>query len=356
MRRIVSSETELNLEQTAAEISDLLSRRTRAKQEGAILNLIRLFQGQKLADLLDRLELERLLGALDDRRWGPDSRKEFLRLLGPVETLLSLDSKARLIRSLARRRMGESDEKFLTRLFLSESKERLTRLKLDVDQACDGHDLLHILYNDIKSADLRFDLVRHFQNSSSIKQSVRVVSDIDDTLYSSLNDPRYSRGTVYPGVLEMLGQLSVFPPVFLTARPEFSASLFEKLTHRQLSRYGIEGATVLSGSIPGLFGYQRMAKQKARTLMQYTELYPEFSFLFIGDSGQGDMALAQTLLGKKPPPIVRALIHKLSDTQPGSRSDHALIQTFDHYGQAAAILGEHGFLSSDQVAEVHAAL
>ena len=131
----MTSKTDLDLEQIAAEIADLLSRRTRAKQEGKILSLIRLADGQKLADLLDLLELERLLGALDDRRWGPDSRKEFLRLLGPIESLLSLESKALLIRSLARRRVSDSDEKFIARLFLSESQERLTRLKLDVDQA-----------------------------------------------------------------------------------------------------------------------------------------------------------------------------------------------------------------------------
>jgi hypothetical protein len=348
--------TELNLEQTAAEIADMLSRRTRAKQEGKILTLIRLSQGRQLADLLDLLDLERLLSALDDRKWGPDSRKEFLRLLDPVIAMLSMTSKARLIRSLARRSMGDSDEKFMTRLFLSESAEGLTRLKLDVDQASDGHDLLHILYNDLKCADLRFDLVRHFQKSSPAQQGLRVVSDIDDTLYASLNDSRYEKGTIYPGVLELLGHLSAFPPIFLTARPEFSASLFERLTHRQLSRYGIEGATVLSGNIPGLFGHQRMAKQKARTLIQYTELYPEFRFLFIGDSGQGDMTLAQTLLGKRPPPIERALIHKLADFQPGSRSDHDSIQTFEDYGRAAAILGEHGYLDSNQVEEVQSAL
>lgn len=342
------------LQQAAAQISDVLSRRTRAKQEGQILSLVRQFQDQALADLFDLLEIERLLGALDDRRWGPDSRKELLRLMHPVAGGLSIKAKGGIIRSLARLRMGDSDEKFVARLFLSETGERLTQLKLDVDKALDGHDLLHILYNDLKCPDLRFDLIRHFQAGATPGQGLRIVSDIDDTLYASLNDQRYSRGTIYPGVLELLSQLSPLPPVFLTARPEFSSSLFERLTHRQLSRFGIEGATVLSGSLPGLFGHRRMAQQKARTLVQYTELYPEFRFLFIGDSGQGDMALAKILLSKNPPTIERALIHKLADFHPDS--DHARIQTFENYGKAAGLLGEHGYLMPYQVEAVLAAL
>ncbi|MCA9777373.1 MAG: DUF2183 domain-containing protein [Candidatus Eremiobacteraeota bacterium] len=352
----MSNESETALAQTAGEIADILSARTRATQEGRILSLIRLYKDQALVDLLDLLELDRLLNALDNRLWGPDSRKEFIRLLDPVIEQISVTSKAVMIRTLARKRMNLLEEKFLTRLFMTESGEQLTQLKLDVDKATDGYDLLHILYNRFQSADLRFDLIQHFLKDSVESKGLRVVSDIDDTLYSSLYDQRFPRGTVYPGVLELLSQLSPHPPIFLTARPELPASLFERFTHQQLKRYGIEGATVLSGSLPGLFGHQRMANQKARTLTQYIELYPEFRFIFIGDSGQGDMALAQKLLGRKPPPIERALIHKLSASHPGSRSDHRCVQIFEDYGQAAAILAEHGYLDSAQVEEVQACL
>ena len=357
----MSSETELTLEQIAAEISDILSRRTRAKHEGKILGFIRLLQGSRLADLLDLVEPRRLVRALDDRLWGPDSRKEFLRLLNPVIELLSVSVKADLIRGLVRSGPSLAEEKFVAKLFLSEKGESLSRLKIQIDQAMDGHDLLRVVYRDINSADIRFELVQHFQNASHDpvvrkETGLRVVSDIDDTLYSSLNDSRFGKGTIYPGVLELLSQLSPFPPIFLTARPELAASLFERITHRQLNRYGIEGATVLSGSLPGLFGHQRMAEQKARTLVQYIELYPEFRFIFIGDSGQGDMALARKLLGRRPPPIERALIHKLGDYQPGSQSDHASIHTFENYGVAAKLLGSHGYLTEQQVTIVQQAL
>ena len=353
---VMSNETETALAQTAAEIADILSARTRASHEGRVLSLVRLYQGQDLVDLLDLIDLSRLLNVLDNRRWGPDSRKEFIRLLQPIIDRISVTSKASMIRTLARKNMTPAEEQFLAKMFMTENGEPLTRLKLDVDRATDGYDLLHILYNRFQSADLRFDLIQHFLKDSAESRGLRVVSDIDDTLYSSLYDHRYPRGTIYPGVLELLSQLSPHPPIFLTARPELPASIFERFTHHQLRRYGIEGATVLSGNLPGLFGHRRMADQKARTLTQYIELYPEFRFIFIGDSGQGDTAMAHKLLGRKPPPIERAYIHKLSDTHPGAHSEHRSLQHFENYGQAAALLAEHGYLSSEQVDEVQACL
>ena len=92
-----------------------------------------------------------------------------------------------------------------------------------------------------------------------------------------------------------------------------------------------------------------MAEQKARTLRSYRELYPEHRFLFIGDSGQGDMALARSLLICKPPVLERALIHRLGDFQPGSKSTHRSIHTFESYSEAAALLGELGYLTPEQV-------
>lgn len=353
----MSNDTDLTLDQITSEISDILARRTGAKMEGRILAILRSLNAEHLAGTLDRIDLRRLLRALDDRRWGPDSRKEFLRILPSAIEYLEVESKSALITGLARKNCNLPEEKTIEALFLSERGERLTTLKLGVDRAKDGHDLLHILYNDISSAEIRHDLIRHFQRAPEPQfNKLRVVSDIDDTLYSSLHDSRYSKGTIYPGVMELLSQLSPIPPVFLTARPELSASLFERITHRQLARYGLEGCTVLSGNIPGLFGYRRMAEQKARTLTQYRELYPELRFLFIGDSGQGDMDFSRTLLGRKPSPIERALIHKLGDHQPGSKSDHPAIQTFEHYGEAAHILGQHGYLNEDQVSLVLQAL
>lgn len=336
------------------QVKSIIERRTRESEELRILHLLRDLSSEHFAAVLGQLDLVRLLKALDDRIWGSDTRKEFLRLLKNVIPHMTVALKAGMIGALARSGYHLAGERMVVSLFLSERGQNLSELKLLVDTATDGRDLLHLTYNYVRSADLRLDLLTHFRNASepSSPPLLRVVSDIDDTIYSSLNDQRYPKGTIYPGVLALLSALSTLPPVFLTARPELIASLFEKVTHRQLSRYGIERCTVLSGNLPGLFGHRRMAQQKARTLTSFRELFPEYRFLFIGDSGQGDMALAKELLARNESPIERAFIHRLGDFQPGSTSDHPLISTFDSYLELAKSLREIGYLDSKQVETV----
>ena len=336
-----------------SEIQSILSRRTGSKEEERLLSLLRPLCEEGLSGVLNTIDLFRLIQALDDRRWGPKSRKEFLRIL-PKASRLTVAAKASLVRALASVTMELQSEQAIREIFLSETGEQLTELKLLVDCATDGRDLLHILTYLISSADVRFDIVQHFQKSTQgVPQTLRVVSDIDDTLFSSLNDNRYPKGTIYPGALEVLAALSQAPPVFLTARPELVASVFERLTHTQLQRFGIKRCTVLSGRVGGLFGHQRMADQKARTLTSYAELYPEHQFIFLGDSGQGDMAMAETLLKKKKSPVIlRAFIHRLAPGQPGSDPTHSLIRSYSDYAQLASALEELGFLTREQLEQI----
>lgn len=339
---------------TVSQVASILERRTRESQELKILHLLRELSSDHFAAVLERIDVSRLVNALDDRLWGTNSRKEFLRLLENVVPHMVVTLKGKLIQALVRSGFSLAGEKTVLALFRSEQGESLSELKLLVDTATDGWDLLHLTYNYMRSAEIRLELITHFRTASQTSHPplLRVVSDIDDTIYSSLHDHRYPKGTVYPGALALLSALSPLPPVFLTARPELIASLFERVTHRQLSRYGLERCTVLSGNLPGLFGHRRMAEQKARTLTNFQELFPEHRLIFIGDSGQGDMALAKSLLSRVNSPIERALIHRLGDSQPGSISDHPLITTFESYPQAAQILFTLGYLNAEQVESI----
>lgn len=335
------------------EIENILSRPTGSAAEGRVLEIFRDLTPEEFGLCLNQIDLVRLVQALDDRFWGPSSRKEFLRLLPRALNSLNLESKAILIGALANGVTELAAERGIASLFLSESGEQLRTLKLMVDQVATGHDLLDILYSDIDSADIRLEIISHFRAQEPPKEpALRVISDIDDTIYSSLNDDRFAKGTLYPGVLEFLSKVSPLPPIFLTARPEFISSLFERVTHQQLGRYGIENCTVLSGNIPGLFGHRRMAEQKARTLVAYRELFPEYRYFFVGDSGQGDMALSLSLLSKDEPTIEFALIHKLSEYQPSLKSDHPSVHIFHNYGEAARILHQKGFLLAEEVEDV----
>jgi hypothetical protein len=147
--------------------------------------------------------------------------------------------------------------------------------------------------------------------------------------------------------------------VFLTARPELVSGFLERLTHKQLRRYGLDKPTVLSGSLPGLMGHRRMAEQKARTLISYSEMYPEFRFVFFGDSGQGDMPFAESLLQTAEPlnngsasPIERAFIHKLSDTHAGAKTANPRIHLFSDYAEAAEQLHCLGYLQAEHLDKI----
>lgn len=338
--------------ETAASLKAMLEGRVGSSERSQILELLRPLAGEQFAQVVQAVDLRRLMKALDWRSWGSNSRAELMTLLERQVASLSIESKILLANLLAEGPTTFREEKVLRALFLSERGAALTALKLGIDTSTAGHDLLSLLTSDIDAPELRFDILRHFRDAAEVpkdprQRPLRVVSDIDDTLYSSLKDPRHPRGSLYKGVLELFAALSSLPPVFLTARPELIAALFERLTHRQLRGYGLEKPTVLSGTLRGLFGHRRMAEQKARTMHSYTEMYPEFRFLFFGDSGQGDTALAESLLSVDEPVIERAFIHKISDNHAGSRTTNGRIHHFSDYAEAAERLHEMGYLQED---------
>jgi len=162
---------------------------------------------------------------------------------------------------------------------------------------------------------------------------VKILSDIDDTFYASLNDNSYARGTVYPGVValyrgldygvrnkddkkqpntdeedsaqakekgedkdedeeDLSGDLA-----FLSARPEMGG-LFEDLTHSALRSKGIREATLLCGSLATVHSNEAMAAKKLENFLFFHRLYPEYDFVLFGDSGQGDILLGEAMLSR----------------------------------------------------------
>lgn len=344
-----------------ASVTAILDKRAGSRGTQRLLEIFRPLSADLFGEVVAALDLAKLMRALDWRSWGSDSRAEFLTMLEKFVSAFPMDTKVTLANLLADGATSFREEKVLRAIFLSEVGAGLTDLKLRIDTSDAGHDLLGLLTSDIDAPELRFDILKHFREQAVVpkdprERPLRVVSDIDDTLYSSLKDSRFPKGTVYKGVLELYASLSALPPIFLTARPELVSSLFERLTHKQLRRYGLEKPTVLSGSLHGLMGHRRMAEQKARNLITYIEMYPEFRFVFFGDSGQGDMALAEQLLemdesghgSGTPSPIERAFIHKLCDTHKGSRTSNPRIHLFSDYGEAAEHTYQLGYLGVEE--------
>ena len=75
---------------------------------------------------------------------------------------------------------------------------------------------------------------------------------------------------------------------FLTARPKGWRSLVTTLTSNRLNRSGVsKQATLLSGSFQHLFSSQQMAEKKYANFREYSDMFPEYDYVILGDSGQG---------------------------------------------------------------------
>jgi hypothetical protein len=106
---------------------------------------------------------------------------------------------------------------------------------------------------------------------------IKVVSDIDDTLYAGWLDRRYPLHVPYPGVSELYTRISRGLAVedarasgmdqpsqplitFLTARPRGWLSMGKYLTVQHLRSLGVQNATVLHGSVKGLVSSKKIAE------------------------------------------------------------------------------------------------
>jgi hypothetical protein len=248
---------------------------------------------------------------------------------------------------------SSNDRAALRSIILGTKGDELTDLKLFLD----GLWIDASLGNMISSFDVSeaFDIIEHIQDQAkTLSPAVRrkIMSDIDDTIVCNLLDNRYPSGTVYPGVLPFYNALSPQGLVFLTARPQSA----RRMTLRGLEKHGLDmsSTTVVFGSLLKLVSNSAMAERKYQSYSLYRRLYPEFSWVFIGDSGQGDLDLAKTILSdknKSPPELI--LIHDIVDREMRHKIDQdtrkALardgIHVFDTYITAARLAAAQGLIS-----------
>lgn len=166
-------------------------------------------------------------------------------------------------------------------------------------------------------------VVAHFQAvagrarvlQEGFTQEVVLLSDIDDTLVSTLKDWRYPFGTLYPGVrqfyCEILGSArqrevrdgdegelegewedARHKVVFVTARPP----LLDSCTTASLGKHGFHDAMVLTGGLSGFVSKSRMLSNKVEQCRRVHALFPENMLVLNGDNGQADVELGEELL------------------------------------------------------------
>lgn len=212
-------------------------------------------------------------------------------------------------------------------ILLSCRGRELTLVKNSIDEGGDYHNLYKFMYIDIKDKQLRRQILDHFRVEALAQRrqlekgvGVKILSDIDDTLYSSGGhwpagcDQRYPRNVIYPGFLTLVRILdrtwSSSEPscnlVFLSARPHIYKSYSENVSYGKFKQLVEDGRmhtmpTLLPGELTsGLFAitrylcngnsaWKKVGKKKLEMYRNFRDLYLEYDFVFFGDNGQGDL-------------------------------------------------------------------
>lgn len=278
---------------------------------------------------------------------------------------MNLDQRAAAILDRAHGHTSSADERQIRDLFLSTWGPDLVTLKALVDGGEDSHDLLQVLYEEVEDDGLRKEILDHFlAEAGRVFGGRRVLSDIDDTFYANLKDTRVPEKTIYPGVRAFYRGLDLGPAspqevsargqgghevTFLTARPEF----MEARTHRMFADLGMR-PVVVSGDLTHLLSNESMAERKWTNFLRLQAVFPECLFLWVGDSGQGDLLLGQRMRKAFPASVPGVFIHDVVATPQARREELARerIFLFDSYVGAALRAFQEGLMTGDSLQDV----
>ncbi len=340
-------------------LNALIARPTDAEAEAQILGLLRGASTDELNDMITGTPMHRVYDSVDDHLLGAKNRQALIDLLARERRPeLSVMSAAGVVFALQRGLTDQRDEQAVRDILLATSGEELTRLKNQINARTDRYDLEGLVYANIDHGDLRDDILRHIalEARTVTIEASKIVSDIDDTVISNIHDRVFPRGCVYPGVLALFSALDNGPDdqpfslgdlTFVTARPTDALGLMETHTRDTLQRAGIAQSAVITGSLLSLFSHDAMAAQKMVNITHYAELYPEYKLVFLGDSGQGDVLVAERLHTELAQAVTACFIHDVVDTPPERRAEYAArgIYFHDTYVGCASKAFELGLIS-----------
>lgn len=233
----------------------------------------------------------------------------------------------------------------LERLLLSIPPEQLAAFKFTLDYDGDYKDLEEYLYHDIDDEAITARILAHFARAPS-GQGIKLLTDVDDTLFANLIDKRYPKGVFYPG-LSAFQQAIVrepftppgLPITLLSARPNPLAGVLEEMSLEGLREKsagrllpsGLSGdvgssllgtlQTWLRANSGRLGGYVPSEEEdeiglvKWRNFRRFSAIYPDYRYVFCGDSGQADALTAQLMLEADISPgaerVITTFIHDL---------------------------------------------
>ena len=128
---------------------------------------------------------------------------------------------------------------------------------------------------------------------------------------------------------------------YITARPHGVRGVIAALTRRNLRNAGVSNKpNVMLGDMTGLLGNKRIAERKFENFKEFAQLFPEYCFVLVGDSGQGDAALGALMLERYPNSFRRFHVTfylKMKQQE----MDYANEQGFDFFARMSCALRAH---------------
>lgn len=258
---------------------------------------------------------------------------------------------------------SEKEEKKIANIITHTYGIKLSALKNAIDTRGNYRNLQKLLLGEMDSKNLIEKIRIHIKNEAEkmgIIVDRKLLSDIDDTVYANIHDKRYPGKTVYPGVkafYKAMGKtdnklLKNFSNItFISARPKTFWGIYENQTHKKMiNEIGFGKVTILQGDLIHLINHEQMAKKKLENFEEYNELYPEYDFVFVGDSGQGDEAFGLMLRDKYPERVSTIYIHNVNHKE--NNHESAGIYYFETYLEAALIAYNLGQISYDDLINV----
>jgi len=313
-------------------LGTLLQRRTDATLEAEILGLLTSASTDELNDLIEHNEMHRLYDALDNHLMGPKNRDALIDLLARQRVgELTVMAAAGVVYAFQRGRTSRADEEAIRDVFLAFTGERLTRLKNQINARTDTYDLEGLVYSHVDDADLRRQILEHIATQATQVPTgqAKICIDIDDTTFSALHDKLWPKGTAYPGALAFYEALDDGPGeapfstgdlAFVTARPSDVFGLMHGSTRRALQEAGVADSSIEQGPLLGILSKAGMADGKINNLRHLGELYPEYELVFLGDSGQGDVIVAEKIRAEFGDRVRACFIHDVVDTPDAERA------------------------------------
>jgi hypothetical protein len=282
-------------------------------------------------------------------------------------------------------------------LLLSVEPDQLAVYKFDLEYDGDGKDMVEYVFHDVDRSGVQRAIVDHLKKAPP-HDGIKVLSDVDDTIFGNLIDQRYPRlpkRTLYPGVLTFYNAMKYEPhrpdagtfvhdgiaqvPITtLSARPNPIVGHLEKrsiaslidLTRPtssgplalQLRPSALSGHATSSavGTLETVFRNRltlglsflgappktalspgeepvdlltdflpngqedKIAEVKFMNFLSFASVYPEYRFVFVGDSGQADALTAQRILESGAvdggPRVITTFIHDLKDRRNQTRT------------------------------------